>query len=134
MELWNYFIRDVGAEAFPDASRWKILDRAASAEGRMEAILIHLASKYRSNTSVARQIGEFRQLFQMLRQAIRDNEPLRFDSADEENYMKFKKLSPVMAYLIRGGKSISKIEFDSYSRAWVEVTDNKFENKIKNNK
>src|SRR4051812_7667946 len=44
-KLWNYYARDVGPKPFPDASRWKLMEKACAAEGRMEAILIDLSSK-----------------------------------------------------------------------------------------
>jgi hypothetical protein len=43
-KLWNYYVRDVGPEALSDASRWKLLERACVAEGRIEATLMELAS------------------------------------------------------------------------------------------
>ena len=33
-KLWNYFIHDIGAEALPEASRWELLNRLYSRNGR----------------------------------------------------------------------------------------------------
>jgi hypothetical protein len=58
-KLWNYYVRDIGSDAFPDASRWKLLERALAAEGSMEGVLIGLATKHRiSRTSLARKIHQ----------------------------------------------------------------------------
>jgi len=64
-------VKDIGPENFPDASRWKLLERACAAEGRMEAILIDLASKYLSDRLSLEKLGRFRQVYQQLQETIR---------------------------------------------------------------
>jgi hypothetical protein len=126
-KLWNCYIRDVGPDAFPDASRWKLLERASVAEGGMEAILIDLASKYRFSPSSLRRLGQFRQLYQQLRQSIRNNRALEWDHSDHPVYKAFKQSAPVIAYMIRTGRNVDGAISEQQTNAWLEVTLNSHE-------
>lgn len=43
--LWNYYVRDLGAEALLGASRWQLLDHACGSEAKLESTLVRLASE-----------------------------------------------------------------------------------------
>ena len=126
-KLWNYYVRDIGPEAFPGGSRWKLLERASAAEGSMEAILIGLASKNRRSPTSLVVLAKFRQLYQQLRESIRNNRALDWDSSDHPVYMAFKQLTPVISYMIRTGKAVDDAISSRQTEAWLEATHNKYE-------
>jgi hypothetical protein len=99
-KLWNYFVRDLGQEALPDASRWQILDRACKSEARLESLLIKLASEKPLTGEEIEKLGRFRQRYQNLREAIRDNVPLAWDHSEHPGYLDFKTLAPQVAAII----------------------------------
>lgn len=126
-KLWNYYVRDIGPDAFPDASRWGLLERASAAEGAMEAILIGLASKHRLSPTSLTALGQFRQLYQQLRESIRYNLALEWDDSGHPVYMAFKRLGPVIAYMIRTGRNVDGMTSKLQTEAWLQVTHNKHE-------
>jgi hypothetical protein len=89
-KLWNYFLK-FGAENLPGSSRWTILDRACQAEAKLEATLVRLASERQLTEQEIEILGKYRQLFQTLREAIRDNAPLDWNFSQHPQYSEFKK-------------------------------------------
>ncbi len=126
-KLWNYYVRDVGPDAFPDASRWKLLERACAAEAGVEATFIELASKRRLELTAIEDLGKFRQVYQRLRESIRDNKPIEWDWSEHDEYTAFKNLAPRVAHLIRTGRSTRGTIPEERAEAWLAVTSNKFE-------
>lgn len=83
---WKYFKSSsvsANAGAFPATARWDLLDRAARAEGGVEAILLRLAIERELCGCERTQLGLFRQSFQQLREAIRDDDELLWDRKSE---------------------------------------------------
>jgi hypothetical protein len=105
-KLWNYFIRRGGATEFVGASRWILLDRAAQAEAKLEATLVRLSSERKLGSAEVDILGRFRHLYQKLRESIRDNKPLEWDSSEHPRYVEFKHLAPQVAAIITGQRSI----------------------------
>ncbi len=94
-KLWNYYVMDVlDLKQLPDASRWTLLDRACIAEGKLETTLVRLVSEKELQSEDVKMLGQFRQLYQELRQSIRDNKALRWDSAEDPHYVAFKERAP----------------------------------------
>jgi hypothetical protein len=106
-KLWNYYIRDVGADALPGASRWELLDRACRAEARLEATLVRLASERTLTSEQIATLGRFRQRYQQLRETIRDNKPLPWDHSEHPKYAEFKKLAQQAAAIVAGNPPVS---------------------------
>jgi hypothetical protein len=124
-KLWDCYIED--KRAFPDASHWNLLERASNAEGNMEAILVDLASKHRLSPSSLCALGQFRQLYQQLRESIRKGKPLDWRRSGHVVYEAFKESVPVIAYMIRTGRNVDGVALEQQINAWLEVTDNKHE-------
>jgi len=101
-KLWNYYIRDLGAEALPGASRWQLLDRACKSEARLESTLVRLASQKELTGNDIDTLGRFRQRYQQLRESIRDNVALEWDHSEHPDYLEFKTLAPQVAAIIAG--------------------------------
>jgi hypothetical protein len=119
-KLWNYYVRDLGQEALPGASRWKILDRACRSEARLESLLIKLASEKPLTGEQIEKLARFRQRYQNLREAIRDNVPLAWDHSEHPDYLDFKKLAPQIAAII--------VRSDRAQRdALIKITSNFYE-------
>jgi len=113
-KLWNYYVRDVpDLKQLKDAPRWTLLDRACIAEGKLETTLVRLVSEKDLRSEDVKMLGEFRQLYQELRQSIRDGKALRWDSSDDPHYVAFKDRAPKIAGLIVGkGRVDSQTLFD----------------------
>lgn len=99
-KLWNYYRRDIGAENFPEDLWWRVMDRACTAEGRLEALLVSISCEKHLSEDEIEVLGLFRQGFQQLRESIRDYEPLNWNSSKNPEYTKFKNLSPQVHSLI----------------------------------
>src|SRR4029079_7289214 len=63
-KLGNYYIRDLGADALPGASRWQLLDRACKSEAKLESTLVRLASQKELTGNDIGTLGRFRQRYQ----------------------------------------------------------------------
>ena len=127
-KLWNYFIRDVGEQELPGASRWELLKRATDAEARVEAILGILASQRTLKPDVVADIGKFRQAFQSLRETIRDGQPLEWNESSDPHYLSFKELATSVAALIHSGRRAHSASARKRAVVWLAVTSNQWEN------
>jgi hypothetical protein len=120
-KLWNYFVRDIGANGLPGMSRASLLDRASIAEGKLEAILVRIASSKDLNDEEVKVLGRFRQIYQSLRETIRDGAPLEWNHAEHPDYIAFKRLAPQINAIIIGRRQSTR-----ESRI-LEITSNKWE-------
>ncbi|MGY3695082.1 hypothetical protein ACVIGA_005162 [Bradyrhizobium sp. USDA 3240] len=119
-KLWNYYVRDVGEEQLSDVSRSGLLDRACTAEGKLESMLVRLACNDKLDRSQVAILGQFRQLYQQLRQSIRDKKALAWDHANHPQYLAFKTNAPKVASLIVGRKIVD-------SKTLQSITSNEWE-------
>jgi len=126
-KLWNYYIRDIGSEAFPEASRWEILNRACAAEGSVESLFVRLSSERNLSSSDVELLGKFRQAYQQLREAIRDNEALKWDWHTHPEYLAFKNLGAKVAFLILSENYRKSTKGIDVSNALQQITDNQWE-------
>ncbi|MVN78321.1 hypothetical protein GO988_18480 [Hymenobacter sp. HMF4947] len=83
----------------PPAIAWELLARASSAEGRVEAVLLKLATDRTLKASQLLTLGLFRQSFQVLRQGIRDGQSLDYGFRDRK-YRLFNQLGAQVAHII----------------------------------
>ena len=85
--LWNVFRYTEAPRtkiAFPDTFRLELLKRAAAAEGGVEAIVVKLSAERFLTTEDIRTLGLFRQGYQRLREAIRDDKDLGWTHRSRE--------------------------------------------------
>jgi hypothetical protein len=81
-EIWRLWKMATypGEDAFTalrgDEQRADLLRRATAAEGKVEAILLKLAVERELTGEEQRTLGLFRQSYQQLREAVRDNKPM----------------------------------------------------------
>jgi hypothetical protein len=126
LKLWNYYVRDVGAEALQGASRWNLLDRACTAEAKLESTFVRLATEKTLSKADIVRLGQFRQLYQQLRESIRDNKPLGWDWADHPDYVAFKSLAPEIAALILSDQT-KPLDGVKGADALLAITSNRWE-------
>jgi len=135
LKLWRWVVR---TQLASDEQRWKLHERAAAAEGIIEGTLVKLSSEVILNDKEMNNLGCFRQGFQQLREAIRDNTQLEWDSSERREYKCFKHLAVQVSALLAGewkevdmpiGKAesqISEITSNRYEENWAECTKIKF--------
>jgi mechanosensitive ion channel-like protein len=128
-KLWNYYTRDIGDKSLPGASRWELLNRACAAEAGMESIFVRLASERNLSDTQVESLGQFRQLYQTLREVIRDNKPLRWDHSEHPEYVKFKRLGAEVAYFIVTDTDKDKAAAGKHADALIGITANRHEDR-----
>jgi len=90
----------------PDHAQWSLLERAEEAEGGFEALLVKIASERKLDEDDRLLLGSFREAYQMLREKIRENEPLDWWASDKRKdfgfvqYRAFKALAEYVACLL----------------------------------
>lgn len=119
-KLWNYWLLDHGQELPSISARWNILERACQAEAKLEATLIRLASERKLTTEDIETLGRFRQLFQTLRESIRDGKRLNWNHSDHPQYAEFKRLGSKVAAIV-GSHQVPD------DRQLLRITSNLFE-------
>jgi len=125
-KLWNYLVRDVGKEHLPGASRWELLKRSCEAEGRFDALLVRLSCDRHLRGEETESLGQYRQLYQSLRQSIKKDRPLGWDTFDHPDYLAFKRLAPEIAALIVVDDSIG-VSPATAAAALEAITSNRHE-------
>jgi hypothetical protein len=125
-KLWHFKKKDDTTNV-PDQERFELLKSAASAEGRMEAIFIHVASEIVLEPSQQAELGRLRQGFQQLREKIEADKRVPWHSSDHPKYREFKRLNTFL------GSSLSTRKRDrcpspkEASDAIGEISSNKYE-------
>jgi hypothetical protein len=122
-KLWNYYTRDLGAEALPGASRWELLDRACKSEARLESMIVRLASQRALTGRDIETLGRFRQRYQQLRESIRDNVALEWDHSEHPDYIEFKTLAPQVAAIIAGSGRAGKEQLMKITSNMYQIPD-----------
>lgn len=109
-----------------EAIRWSLLERACVAEGKLEAIIVKLASEKPLSETDIEILGKFRQGYQQLRESIRDNKDVGWYSHDQPEYLSFKKLAYLTACIILADKAkkhnedaLVEITTNTWERTWV---------------
>jgi len=114
-KLWNAHKRSErkGSEGelvslvSPADVQWRLLERAGAAEGGFEALLVKLVSERRLYERDRKLLGCFREAYQMLREAIRDNKSLEWRASRKgkglafEQYRAFKSLAEYVAFRLK---------------------------------
>ncbi|WP_147943960.1 hypothetical protein [Microbispora sp. CSR-4] len=124
-----------------DRFQAEMLSRAAEAEGKVESLLVRLASEHSLSQRECTLLGCFRQAFQSLRKSIQRKVPLqsriyksgtreivahRWTSADAPPYLAFKALAGFTSDLM-SNSSLSSREPESSFIALRRITSNALE-------
>jgi hypothetical protein len=89
---------------FPEATRVDLLKRATASEGGVEAIVVKLATERDLTDDDIKTLGIFRQVYQQLRKAIRNGEPLE-STYGTSAYTLFNDLASKMTCIISSSKT-----------------------------
>jgi hypothetical protein len=125
-KLWNAL--DHKAGSFEDR-KWELFKRAAAAEAIIEGTLVKLASEAALNESQIEMLGQFRQVFQQLRESLRDNQALKWNYSEHRDYISFKCLAVRVAALLGGDWALQNPTGDQASDQLMKITSNKWEEK-----
>jgi hypothetical protein len=101
-KLWNILLRAPTSEGFDIRSR-ELLDRACKAEADVEASLLWLASTRDLPQPTVKLLGEFRQCFQQLREAIREQRSLPWHSSEHPEYRSLKDHAAKILTMVEAG-------------------------------
>lgn len=124
-KLWNSYLNNRRANGLPENTGWDLLDRACVAEGKLESTLVRLACEKPLSNRDIEILGQFRQIYQMLRETMRADEPLRWNNANHPDYLAFKTLAPQVSSMIVG--QVSRSSPSEPSEVLKEITANKWE-------
>ncbi len=125
-KLWNCYRRRDEHARYPEETRWQLLDRAATAEGRLESTLVRLACQRRLSGEDRETLGRFRELYQKLRESIRENRDLDWRSPDRQEYVHFKRFATHISALILGPEVSDAIREEA-ADALLAITSNEYE-------
>jgi hypothetical protein len=126
-KLWNYYLKERDQSEFPEHTRWQFLERAAAAEAGIETTMVKVATERVLGHADIRAMGEFRQLYQCLRESIRDDRKLDWYSADHPEYLRFKKGSCHLASLIASIDHSKLPTVKAACDALIDITSNSWE-------
>ena len=79
---------------------WQLVDRATSAEGRFEALLVRLSAERRFTADELDSIAALRLAFKALRKGLRDDERIPWGSDGAPDYRAFKALAARFAVVL----------------------------------
>jgi hypothetical protein len=114
-KLWNRL--DKNDDSLYAERRWQVLQQAAHAEANTESIILKIVTEIPVSRRDVDDLGKFRQAFQSLRQAIREDKKLDWFSSQHPQYLAFKQLSCRVACLLQ-------TEQDSKAPNWSEAASN----------
>lgn len=111
-KLWNSTFKDPWAlkphmskHEIPENFRWEAFENACGIESRMEALFVQVSGSKKLTTRNVETLGKFRQGFQTIRETIRSNERLAWDSAEHPEYMAFKHLGAEVGHILSSGRA-----------------------------
>jgi hypothetical protein len=122
---WNWVKRAASDPGFHEVQT-ALYDRACTAEGAIEAVLLKLAAERRLSPEETDKLGVLRQAYQMLRECIWDAKRIPYSSANDPQYLEFKRLSIFLGNLL-ATKSGTVPSLSQASKSFAEITDNKHE-------
>jgi hypothetical protein len=102
--LWNLHRSEDGSSGPRDARRLHLLDRAATADGAMEAILMKAAFERSLSMHEQDQLGLLRQGFHQLRRQIRKNVSLPWSYSNHPEYKAMKQATHTLIDIIATGE------------------------------
>ena len=130
LKLWDAWKRRGQAEATDEAALQQILQRATDAEGRVEALLLKIASERHLDANQRDVLGAFRQGYQILRESMREDRAVEWNYANYEPYAAFKTLACVISNLLSSNRPLRSqpTSAESSIQAFAQITSHAYEN------
>lgn len=124
---WSAFKAGKLVPRDPEAFRVGLFERACAGEGNMEAVLVRIASEFRVEPVDIETLGRFRQAYQTLREALRENHELGWNDPEHPQYAAFKRLACLVASLL-GRHTLKELPTPEEAAAVLKkITDVTFE-------
>lgn len=129
LKLWDAWKRRGNSAATDPDGFGRILERSANAEGRVEALLLKVASERTPTCSEQDLLGAFRQCHQSLRESVGRDEAVEWNRANFEPYAAFKALACAVSQLLSSERSAhwDQLEPREAIDAFRQVTSNTYE-------
>ena len=112
--LWNYYCEHRQVTVLDDRGL-KLFNRACMAEGKMEAILMKVASERKLTSEQLDALGLYRQGYQQLRESIQESGSLSWNRSEHPEYVAFKRgcrtMINVLSEVMSQAASSSKFEY-----------------------
>jgi hypothetical protein len=89
-KTWNFAMNVASGSGPTPEHREKLLERAATAEGKVESVLARITVERRLDHEERKDLGMYRQAFQALRRAIRHGHRLDWRTSEHREYEAFK--------------------------------------------
>lgn len=124
--MWNCYA-EKKADAPDTTTRWSFLQTATDTEGAFESLLVKVTSERRLSDDEKETLGHFRQSYQSLREAIRDNKPHNWNRSEDPQYVAFKTGATYLASLL--GSARWWLRRPDAAKTLLEITSNKYETK-----
>ena len=129
--LWNLHCREGGKPQLDDPRRRDLLDRAAAADGAIEAILMKAAFERKLSPDEQDQLGLLRHGFHQLRRQIRDNMARPWSYSDHPEYKAVKQATHTLIDVIARGErqNVGSTQFEYvtdnlHEERWANLTKN----------
>ena len=131
-KLWNSFkksndLSNHSKTAIPKEVYWQLYERTLAMEGGVESILVKLTAERTLSQSSIENLGKFRQAFQILRETIRDDQPLEWSASHHPEYLAFKQLNTYVASMLSSSKYYKRPYPKQAYNALKTITANKWE-------
>lgn len=120
-KLWNANKRFHEQSHPPSDCQWRLMERAAAAEGGIEALIVKMTCQRALQPEDTAIMARFREAFQSLRESIRANEELAWRGTTEE-YEAFKALSAWFAAQLSSAKQTHEPSVLEASKALAGAT------------
>ncbi len=89
-----------GQDEERERTRWQLIGRATTAEGRFEALLVRLSAERRFADDELDATAALRQAFKALRKGLRENKRIPWGSDGAPDYLAFKALAARFAVVL----------------------------------
>ena len=110
-----------------EVTRYELLKQSSEAESALEGMLLKLASERVLTSDQLSRLGRFRQGYQTVREAIRDDKQVQWDSSQAGPYLDFKEGAALIASLLKKCIWTRPPSQELARKAVCEITHNKYE-------
>jgi hypothetical protein len=129
LKLWDSWKRRADTDPTDQTALGHILERATNAEGRLEALLLKVASERELGGAEQDVLGAFRQAYQTLRESMREDRAVNWNYSNHEPYAAFKALACSISNFLSADRPLNlrPVASDSSVRAFRQLTSNAYE-------
>jgi hypothetical protein len=131
-KYWNQSLKELpeGSDELNNR-RTALLDRACKAEGGLEAALLKVASERVLTMTELNDLGNLRQVYQVLRERIQNSDRITYEASDHRDYLEFKRLATQFGVLLASKPVKQGPAPEEAYAAFQEITNNKYEQRWK---